>query len=72
MKDPQNDAEILEDFIEQADKLIQERILTSVDEGRYCAGDMVEEIHELAAELWEQAEEDKKTGRADHEMDQLK
>ena len=70
--DPQDDVEIPEEFLARADKITQERIETSEDEESYANGDWTESIYELAEELWSQAEEDKITGRADYEMDQLK
>ena len=70
--DPQDDVGIPEEFLARADNIIQERIETSVDEESYANGDWTEAIHELAEELRRQAEEDKITGRADYEMDQLK
>ena len=70
--DPQDDGEIPAEFLARADSLVQERIETSADEQSYSNGDWIEAIYELAEELWAQAEEDKRTGRADYEMDQLK
>ena len=70
--DPQDDGEIPEEFLARADSMVQERIETSIDEQSYSSGDWVDAICELAEELWAQAEEGKRTGRADHEMDQLK
>ena len=70
--DPQDDGEIPAEFLARADSLVQERIETSADEQSYSNGDWIEAIYEIAEELWAQAEEDKRTGRADHEMDQLK
>jgi hypothetical protein len=72
MHDPQDDVDVPEEWIEKADQIIQDRIETSVDEERYADGDMVDEIHELAAELWAEHEENEKIRRAEHEIEQAK
>ncbi len=70
--DPQNDVDIPQKYLDQADALVQENILTSVDEERYCSGDMDEEIEEKAAELWAEAIENEKIARAEHQIEQDK
>ena len=62
--DPQDAGEIPEEFMARADRLVQERIETSMDEQSYLNGDWVEAVYEIAEELWAQAEEDKRTDRA--------
>jgi cation transport regulator ChaC len=71
-RDPQDEVDVPQKWIDKADQQIQDRIETSVDEERYASGDMVDEIYELAGELWAQDVEDEKHRRAEHEIEQRK
>lgn len=71
-RDPQLEVDIPQRFIDAADARVQENILTSVDEEAYTNGDWTEKIHELAAELWAEHEENEKISKAEHDMQREK
>ena len=71
-RDPQDDIDTPQKWLDKADQIIQDRIETSVDEERYASGDMVDEIAELADELWAEDEENKKTERAERQIQEAK
>lgn len=72
MIDPQDEIECPQEWIDKADALMQEQILTSVDEEEYCNGDWTDKIYELACELWQEYEEDKKWERVHVEIQRAK
>ena len=71
-RDPQDDIDTPQKWLDKADQIIQDRIETSVDEERYASGDMVDEIAELADELWAEDEESKKIERAERQIQEAK
>lgn len=72
MRDPQDEQDIPQKFLDLADQRLQEQIETSVDEEAYTNGDWTERMYELAAELWAEAEQEKLEADANHALDQLK
>ncbi len=72
MNDPQDEVDVPQKWIDKADLMAQDRILTSVDEEAYANGDWTDAIYEHAAEMWAQDEEDRKCAKADRQRDEAK